>query len=62
MAFLGALLLGGGEGDAFEVSRKNTEKPKFVTENEPNMDEPTTTTVDNLGKKFLKFSFLPPSA
>ena len=27
------------------------EKPKVVTENEPRMDEPTTTKVDNLGIK-----------
>ena len=35
-------------------SEKESEKPKVITENEPSMDEPTTTTVDNLGENMEK--------
>ena len=38
-------------GNAFEASRKKNKTSKVVTENGPNMDEPTTTAVDDLEKK-----------
>ena len=38
-------------GDTVEASRKTSEKSKVVTENKPGLNEPTTTTVDNLTRK-----------
>ena len=38
-------------GNVFEVSRKKRKKTKVVTGNGPNMNEPTTTTVNDLQKK-----------
>jgi hypothetical protein len=35
-------------GNAFEANRKTNEKSKAVTENEPGLDEPTTTTIQAL--------------
>ena len=38
-------------GNAFEANRKTSKKSKVVTENKPGLDKPTTTTIDNLGRK-----------
>ena len=41
-------------GNAFEVSRKSNEKSRVGTENEPDLNKPTTTTIDNLRRKTRK--------
>ena len=38
-------------GNTFEASRKTSEKSKVVNENKPDLDKPTTTTIDNLTRK-----------